>query len=143
MKQTIEVDIPEGYEYLKTIPTLGEDADPTYTVFFKPKQQKDFTFYVDEYLNVSGVSTIDQMSNWFNRDQQERIGNNLKTNQFSLVPWEIKIGLFKFICKENKMTFLTALNIISEYEHLNEWYITIEALIPSDFLDSIFDNKTK
>jgi len=103
MKQNIEIEIPDGYEieniehaqvYAKHNPTQ------LVTVQLKKKQTKDFSFYVDEYLRSDCNTTNDMLCNWFEKDQLERIGNNLKQNKLDFVPWEVKTGLFKFVCKD-------------------------------------------
>lgn len=105
MKQTIEVDMLDGYKFSHKIENIVYDGKKTTLLFWEKEPTKDFGWYVDQYLNQSGVSTCNQISNWFEPEQITHISRNLKTDKFDLVPWEIKIGLFKFICSKLNLTW--------------------------------------
>ena len=98
--RAIDVSIPEGYEYSHMAEPVLSNGGGILQVVLKKKKGKTFDFYVDEYLRSDYNTTNDMLCNLFDKDQLEKIGNNLKQNKLQFVPWEIKIGLFKFICKD-------------------------------------------
>jgi hypothetical protein len=104
MKHCIEIDLPEGFS-VKTINSslVGKDAE-LISIHIEKKNIKNFDFYVDEYLRSDDFTTNDMLCNWFDKDQLEKIGNNLKQNKLQFVPWEVKIGLLKFICKDKHVS---------------------------------------
>lgn len=136
MIQTIEIDVPEGYEFDKVKKVEATDPAGWMYVMLKPKQKKDFSFYVDQYLYENG-STNDQIVNWLSEDIISIAKHRLKTSQFSLVPWEIKMGLFRFICKEKKLDWVEEME---EYEVNNIAY-SIKDILPQEFIDDLFKTK--
>lgn len=103
MKQTIEIDIPEGYEVVSTdgMSALEKEGSGCYVTIVKckKKQTKTFDWFVDEYLRDTTGSTVEELRNWINNRDLETARNRLKKGHYNLVAWEIKIGLFKFICE--------------------------------------------
>lgn len=115
MKHTIE--IPDSHEFVSESNILSQrDETDGYgqdmiVVYLKPKQQKTFDWYVDQYLDASAGSTNDELRNWLDPNDIYVLSDRLKTKRYDLVPWEVKIGLFKFICDENKASWKTAINM--------------------------------
>lgn len=105
MKHTLDITLPEGYEVDEQILTTEMNSQkPMVFITTKKKKGKTFDFYVDEYLRSDYNTTNDMLCNWFDKDQLEKIGNNLKQNKLQFVPWEIKVGLAKFICKDKNIS---------------------------------------
>lgn len=134
MEQTVQ--IPEGYEYSHMAEPILSNGSGVLSVILKKKNIKNFDFYVDEYLRSDDCTTNDMICNWWDRDTLEVIGNNLKQNKLQFVPWEVKIGLFRFICKDRGVNYRTALNaVIANGAQFVD--TRIEKIITSDFLKSI------
>ena len=106
MKQTIEIDIPENYirDGIKTNFQEQGDGIALAVVQFKKKQTKDFSFYIDEYLRADNCTTNDMLCNWMTSFVIDELKNNLKQNKLQFVPWEVKIGLVKFICRDKNIS---------------------------------------
>lgn len=150
MKQTIEVDLPEGYEIDKVVdPMINSGGNKRMlSIILKQKQVKDFSFYVDQYLQMSGTSTCDQISNWIGDTSLDHLANNLKQNKFLLVPWEIKIGLFRFICEQNKMDSDDIIGFVVHYKaslcaEFGSSYIgyAVSKICSYEFLSDVLDTK--
>lgn len=116
------IEIPEGYEVDSTFTSIGTVPSPRIELVLKKKQTKDFLWYIDRYLDISGSSTSDEIVNWFEYQQADALKHKLKTSQFSLVPWEIKIGLFKFICEENGLDKDDILMLVTVWNTKNKLY---------------------
>lgn len=132
MKQNIEIDIPQGYEFDFVETPKAIDAAGILKVILKKKQTKDFAFYVDEYLRSDECTTNDMICNWMNALELNQLKDNLKQNKLNFVPWEIKIGLLKFICKDKSFDLLkayTSTNINDSHE--------IKRILPIGFLENI------
>ena len=68
MKQNIEIDIPEGYEVSHSdIISAWDDSSKSgnniVMTYLKKKQQKDFNWYIDEYLREDPFTTKENLSN--------------------------------------------------------------------------------
>ena len=140
MKQNIEIEIPDGYE----IENIGHaqvyaNHNPTQlvTVQLKKKQTKDLSFYVDEYLRSDCNTTNDMLCNWIDDEMViEKLKDNLKQNKLQFVPWEVKIGLLKFICKDVQVPyveFLVYLNPDVYYDQIKK----VKEVLSDEFLQSI------
>ena len=127
MKQTLEIDVPDGFE-IERVKILDDCA----LVDFKKKQTKDFDYFVDQYLPSRDNSTSDEIIDWMDRDAVNRLNTYLKTKQFHLVPWEIKIGLFRFICDDFKYDLHTYLTYSNRF--ITETFM----FIPQEFIDDLF-----
>ena len=137
MKQTIEVEVLEDYELSSTINNITFDGKKTTMIFWKKKQTKDFDYFVDQYLPSRDNSTSDEIIDWMDRDAVNRLNTYLKTKQFNLVPWEIKIGLFRFICENIELNTINCLSYCFEYTiHSN-----VSKIISQEFIDSLKQNK--
>lgn len=104
MKQNIEIDIPQGYEFDFVETPKATDAAGILKVILKKKNNKDFDFYVDEYLRSDYNTTNDMLCNLFTPDLVSDLKFRLKRNKLQFVPWEIKVGLAKFICKDKNIS---------------------------------------
>lgn len=136
MKQTIEVEVLEDYELSSTINNITFDGKKTTMIFWEKKQKKDFDWYIDQYLTES-LTTVDNIAGWINDRDLEVAKNRLKTKQFNLVPWEIKIGLFRFICENLELNTINCLSYCFEYTiHSN-----VSKIISQEFIDSLKQNK--
>lgn len=131
-KQTIE--IPEGYEFDHVASPILGNGGGVLSVILKKKQTKDFSFYVDQYLYDNG-STNDQIVNWLSEDIISIAKHRLKTSQFSLVPWEIKMGLFKFICEAEGQGWKiqTEMGLYSKNSAIK--------ILPQEFINDLFKTK--
>lgn len=136
MKQTIEVEVLEDYELSSTINNITFDGKKTTMIFWEKKQKKDFDWYIDQYLTES-LTTVDNIAGWINDRDLEVAKNRLKAKQFNLVPWEIKIGLFRFICENLELNTINCLSYCFEYTiHSN-----VSKIISQEFIDSLKQNK--
>lgn len=129
-----EIEIPNEYE------VSGYDMNKDNTmmcVVLKKKQQKDFNYFIDEYLREDPFTTKDEISNHLFTEDIKEIKTKLRSGDYRWVPWEIKIGLFRFICNEIKvdMTCMTNnLKISADQSHTK--------LFPMEFIDDLFKTKT-
>lgn len=137
MKQTVEVDIIDGYELSSTLDNITFDGKKATMIFWKQKQTKDFDYFVDQYLSESN-STVEFITGWIPDRDIEVARQRLKTKQFDLVCWEIKIGLFKFICEESYPYSWREL-VQWQYDELS---CDIKRLLPQEFIDDLFKTKT-
>lgn len=141
MNNTISVIIPEGYEFKKFADPILSNGGGALTVLLKKKQTKDFDFYVDEYLRSDDYTTNDMLCNWLEKDQLDKIGNNLKQNKLQFVPWEVKIGLLKFICKDNGIDVIASChyyeNFIKGNSPNRERFDKLKQILPINFIESI------
>lgn len=120
MKQNIE--IPEGYEFDHvTSPILGNGGG-VLSVILKKKQTKDFNWYIDEYLREDPFTTKDEISNHLFTEDIKEIKTKLRSGDYRWVPWEIKIGLFRFICKENGLDKDDILMLVTVWNTKNKLY---------------------
>jgi hypothetical protein len=141
----IPVDIPEGYELDGNL-KLVENFEPTYWrganasiyrpclyVPLKKKEVKDFNLYIEEYfkafrhIHISEIIIPD-------------LKGLFKENKYLYIPFEIKIGLLKFICDDlghGKVQFVYVLDCINK----KEVGFKLLEICPKEFLYSIFNEK--
>ena len=137
--RAIDVSIPEGYEYSHMAEPVLSDGGGILQVVLKKKNIKTFDFYVDEYLRNDYNTTNDMLCNWFYKDQLEKIGNNLKQNKLQFVPWEVKIGLLKFICNDIHIPWGEYIHQFNGSVYSSE-IIAVTKIIPIGFRDEIIIN---
>lgn len=137
MKHTLDITLPEGYEVDEQILTTEMNSQkPMVFITTKKKKGKTFDFYVDEYLRSDYNTTNDMLCNWFDKDQLEKIGNNIKQNKLQFIPWEVKIGLVKFMCKDMQINFMSVIWIeYSDNKSCRTEYL--KQICPVGFLESI------
>lgn len=145
MKQSVELEIPDGWEidelnqYSITTENPSSTRRSSINVFLKKKQPtKDFAFYVDQYLTSSGVSTNNQIENWLQYDQLLRIKQNLKTGGFEFVPWEIKIGLFKYICEQKGFDIMS---VVTRIVNIGADDVVAKDWFPIEYINDLFKTK--
>ena len=139
--RAIDVSIPEGYEYSHMAEPVLSNGGGILQVVLKKKKGKTFDFYVDEYLRSDYNTTNDMLCNWFDKDQLEKIGNNLKQNKLQFVPWEVKIGLLKFIAKDFRLPTIEAIKYSNSfmaggYPHMEKLH-RLRLICPNEFLHDI------
>ena len=127
--------IPEGYE-LDQDKSHNKHLD-VYEIRFKKKEERNFEWYVEQYLKSHFIYFIRE-------DYVESMKVQLLKGYFKIVDFEIKMGLFKFICKdiaENsniKLPWLYTLVLVQNYtKHTSR--PKIMDICPKEFLDSIFE----
>ena len=140
MKQTLEIDVPDGFE-IERVKILDDCA----LVDFKKKQTKDFDYFVDQYLPVRDNSTSDEIIDWIEVTNVSKLNTYLKAKQFNLIPWEIKIGLFRFICESFNVKWTTLLRryepfgmAIRSAEAKELLESTVDKILPQEFIDDLF-----
>lgn len=134
MKQTI--DIPEGYEFDHMAPPILSNGGGCLNVILKKKNIKNFDFYIDEYLRTDECTTNDMLCNWMTSFEIDELKNNLKKGEFNRTPWESRIGMLKFICKDVNIPIYEMLfepNPDVYYDRIK----TIKQICPVGFLESI------
>lgn len=142
MKQNIEIDIPEGYEVSHSdIISAWDDSSKSgnniVMTYLKKKQQKDFNWYIDEYLREDPFTTKENLSNHLLTEDIKQIKADLTHGNYTWVPWEIKIGLFRFICENLELNTISCLSYCFEYTiHSN-----VSKIISQEFIDSLKQNK--
>lgn len=140
MEQKIQ--IPEGYEYSHMGHPVLLSGDGMLSVMLKKKQTKTFDFYVDEYLRSDCNTTNDMLCNWIDDERIiEKLKDNLKQNKLQFVPWEVKIGLLKFIAKDIGLPTIEAIKysnafMVEGYAHM-EKLRRLRLICPNEFLHDI------
>ena len=98
-----EIEIPDGYEATHTYEPVLTNNVGIISVAVIKKQNNLFFEYIDEYLNAEAASTSDNIVDSITTHSAKSIADRLKKGRYDLVPWEIKIGLIKFICEQNEI----------------------------------------
>jgi len=137
MKQTIE--IPEGYEFDHVASPILGNGGGALTVLLKKKQTKTFDFYIDEYLRSDCNTTNDMLCNFLEYQNIDNLKQNLKASKFEFVPWEVKIGLFKFICIQIKQDWFDCYHSFA-YETIDHLLVS-DIVLPQPFIDNLFKTK--
>jgi arabinogalactan endo-1,4-beta-galactosidase len=129
--------IPDGLE----INNEGVDIDPNAAIIIRLKSKvetKDFNWYIDTYLRENVKVSCFSLNY-----------NDLMNGNYNKVPFEIKIGLLKFIYDdiefEYKKHFEVALSEIRSLLRIKTIAITVSgianeimSICPKDFLESLF-----
>lgn len=121
--------IPEGYEPSGTSGMSLCRGEEHITVSIKKKEVIDFKWYCEKYI---------ELNPYFMQTQIVRL--NMIENNFNLVPFEFKIGLFKFIC--DYIGLPLKLYLSGEYAESPKYGMEISKLksvCPPEFLNSIFN----
>jgi hypothetical protein len=120
MKRTVEIEIPDGYE----LDSGGQnnpniyDGKPVIFMWLKKVEEKNFNWYVEQY-NLIDKYFLD-----------------ILTGRFAGIPFEIKIGLLKFICDEIQIDLLDYITSYISGERMPDQ--RIKNICPKEFLESIF-----
>ncbi len=127
MKKTIEIEIPNGYELDLDEQNALDVYNGRPVMFLWLKQKKDWDWYITGYRK--------QLSSDF--FLKGTIFENIQHNRWINVPFEIKIGLLKFICVDCNYSFLNVLkHIINSNVQIEEYR---KILINMSFIESIKD----
>ena len=97
--------VPEGYELTGNLVVLYYPAG-TMTIQLKKKPVKDFDRYVDEYF----------MYNELLSEHHRNYKKRFKDKDFEAIPFELKMGLLKLICDDNKYSLPFVLSHINKYD---------------------------
>jgi hypothetical protein len=121
--------IPEEME----LGMVNGEGSNMITIEFKKKEEKNFEWYIDEYFN-NGSGHYSYIRNGIKSDVIDIYKAGLQVN-YGAVPFEIKIGLLKFICKKMKYNLFSVIHSIHTYGAAS---LKITNIIPVEFLESIF-----
>lgn len=102
--------------------------------FWQPIEEEDFERYVEEYLNQEKKDSI--ITNWLNDYPARHIQNLLNNKKYELIPFEIKIGILKYICDDFDWSLMHVISTIAEND--KEALETLFNICPFLFIDSIF-----
>lgn len=101
-----EIEIPDGYEFKTMLSSIEINGARQISFLVEKKQTKDFNWYIDEYLREDPFTTKDEISNHLFTEDIKEIKTKLRSGDYRWVPWEIKIGLFRFICDDIKVSWI-------------------------------------
>lgn len=127
-----EIEIPEGYKFSHIAPPILSNGGGVISVILEKQPTKGFDWYVDEYLNDS-VCTSEILTNWIPDSNLHTLISHLHKRQFNKIPWEIKIGLFRFICDKGKADWVSQYELYSQLGALDGF--------PKEFIDDLFKYK--
>jgi hypothetical protein len=140
MKQTIEIDVPDGWELSKSEQWSKPGVDISGIFISFTKTSKDWDWYVKEYFKTA--------NRWICLSDKTEFMVNIFCNKiyiYDLVPFEIRIGLLKFICDDLKINILRILSIMSQINEgqMNSAFESLllaklKNICPKEFLDSLF-----
>lgn len=135
--------IPEGYDldttkevYNGSI-SIGEVGVGNIMIPIKKKEEKNFEWYIEKYFETNFM--------FFIRDEYEKpMKEKLLDGYFSVIDFEIRIGLLKFIYEDIsknsniKLPWLYTLVLVQNYtKHTSR--PKIMDICPKEFLDSLFE----
>jgi len=115
--------IPEGYE-LDGNKAWKLDTDEEMCIPIKKKEVKDFNWYVKEYFNKIPHGLL---------PNNIGIKSDFIVGVYEVIPFEIKIGLLKFICDDINCSWM---RIVDGSDKDME---PIMKICPKEFLNSIFE----
>jgi hypothetical protein len=130
MKITTETTIgelaPDGYELMDNNQGGGyfnQLRERRIELVFKKKEEKNFDWYVSEYIKKRKFISLDT--------------NLLKSDK---APFELRIGLLKFICEDNNLDFaeLLSVGLYALKHEPRKIYEKIRRITSIEFLASIF-----
>lgn len=117
---------PDGY-FIESITDILPSEENVGSIIkliqFKKHQQKDFCWYVGSYKeHIDSIG----MSGW-------NMHNMILGDDYEY-PFEIKIGLFKFICDDLGLKYYDEIFNIDLENGMND---KLEKLLPKQFIDSL------
>lgn len=112
--------IPEGYYFDRSFEVIDLESNPRIELAFKPQQQKDFAWYVGEY----------------SKSHVKDFGMNMCDMKIypHIFPFELRIGLFRFICNDLNLPYIKSLRCLSIGNGVSE---KLKQLLPKQFIDSL------
>jgi len=143
--KNIKVKIPKGYKLDKNHKQVTDlDIDGSGIISFRLKKKNEkkkmisFNDYVNAYLEKHNDDVkCNDIRNWVEDDFLEDLSKDILSLSFDGVPFEIKIGLLKFICDDISESFNEIMHTI--HDNLLDYRTTkIKEICPELFLKSIF-----
>jgi hypothetical protein len=124
--------IPDGYEYKQSISYAASSDVQKIVIDAKKREIKDFDWYVKKYFD-KGLE--------LNMAAHVNYRHALLNGVYYILPFEIKIGLFKFICDDLKVDYAATLHYINNFHsgstcHQAKYHI-LYAVCPKEFLESL------
>lgn len=128
--------IPEGME----IETTATSSDHVLIMF--KKKQKDFDWYVREYLIPTTTEDVgENIVDWITPDDITEIKGHFFKDEWEYLPFELKIGLLRFICDDSRVSLVSMLNYLQKEHTLTGVEVAqcsaIACTLPKEFLKSI------
>lgn len=120
--------IPEGYEFNPEFSMEYFKSSCNVTIPVKKKEVKDFKWYVKKYF--------ERYNKYLNTTKDEFPVNEnfIEKENYKYVPFEIRIGLLKFICDDMECDWKLFIDI----KESKPEFTKVCAICPSEFLNSIF-----
>lgn len=131
--------IPDGYELDPPRLNLTDDSNCSYeyiAIPVKQKPKKDFEWYAKEYFN--------ERISKFTIFEKDKFLEKILYETYKPIPFELRIGLFKYICDDLDVQWTLVLEYCVEKPYLDR-IKTITNLLPEEFINSlIYDtNRSK
>lgn len=127
--------IPDGYELDPPRLNLTDDSNCSYeyiAIPVKQKPKKDFEWYAKEYFN--------ERISKFTIFEKDKFLEKILYETYKPIPFELRIGLFKYICDDLDVQWTLVLEYCVEKPYLDR-IKTITNLLPEEFINSlIYDN---
>lgn len=127
--------IPDGYELDPSRLNLTDDSNCSYeyiAIPVKQKPKKDFEWYAKEYFN--------ERISKFTIFEKDKFLEKILYETYKPIPFELRIGLFKYICDDLDVQWTLVLEYCVEKPYLDR-IKTITNLLPEEFINSlIYDN---
>lgn len=131
MEKLISIDVPEGWELDETIGGGYSGQRIAKIVKLNPIEGT-FDWYIIKYI----------LGEMFQNEKGELINHvhshNLLMHRYDIAPFEYKIGLLRLICDYLNVDWMEFLDIRQSKREFND----INAILPLEFLKSIYDGKT-
>lgn len=140
--------IPEGYEYDPSRLNLTDDSNCSYeyiAIPVKQKPKKDLEWYVINYAEkIKNYSAILTNFRFYALAMAANLSSDFINNNYDEIPFEFRIGLFKYICDDLDVQWTLVLEYCVEKPYLDR-IKTITNLLPEEFINSlIYDtNRSK
>ena len=128
--------LPDGYT-LASVHTGEEKDDETEKLFLVIKKKvMSFSDCVEEYFTPSPDDDHvgEKMSDWLTGEDKDELLEYFALGAYDSVPFEIKLGLLKFICNIRDIGFLYSLNAIADGA---AELVSSELSVPVEFVESI------
>lgn len=130
--------IPDGYDLnIKDGFSFIDDETGNISIHLKKKEEKNFEWYVYRYEEkIYDLFESHKIRGYKDLILQINDTEKLIYNRWQDIPFEVKIGLLKFICDDKKLNFSKE---ISYRNTKGCWYHELISICPKEFLDSIFE----
>jgi len=132
--------IPEGYEYDPSRLNLTDDSNCSYeyiAIPVKQKPKKDFEWYAKEYFN--------ERISKFTIFEKDKFLEKILYETYKPIPFELRIGLFKYICDDLEIDNENMFYFLTEYKNMKangeKWttvnFNYLETICPKKYLMSL------